>query len=277
MEQYVAAYQGNTLDVQDFRMLGDNIPDLQLDVNQGYNANYSNLYRSIFGRTQRNNGNLRLFDSANMRRTIESKLISPYLEILFYRFGLHDGQSYTLLEISKMIGRPKLSKGQIMAYESKAIRLLKSNMCARELSNVYDNSLIEINSLTPDESSRRASLLDRIYGSNLIFIPDEEFAHEPDDITISDFREIASELCAINESCTRRKTLEEVSYEDLVDGSQGPTSELEKLRNRKKALEEKLADIRAQNKSAKKLSDRYESLLNNTEHNNTKDTDVKGE
>ena len=193
MEKYVTLYQSNTLDMQDFRMLGDNIPDLQLDINQGYNTNYSNLHTAIFGRTQKNNGNLRFFDSVTMKKTIENRLSSPYLEVLFYRFGIYDGKCYTLEETSKMIGKYGVTRERIRTYESKAIRLLKSPLCASKLANVYDNSLIEVDSLTPEESSRRASLLDKIYGSNLIFIPDEEFAQVPDDITVSDFKEIASE------------------------------------------------------------------------------------
>lgn len=277
MENYIAAYKNNSLDAQDFKMLGDNIPDLHLDINQGFNPIYYNLYSALLGRNSKTNGNLRFFDSVNMRKVIEDRLASPYLEVLFYRFGIYDDKCYTLEETTKMIGKSGCTRERIRSLESKAIRLLKSPICARKLANVYDDSLIEVDSLTQEEQSRRTTLLDRIYGSNLIFIPDEEFAQLPDDISLSDFQEIASELCAIKESSSHRKSMEEINYEDLLDGAQGHTTDLEQLRNRKQKLEQELEKIRLQNKSAKKLLDRFDTLLNDAEHDNTKDTDIKGE
>lgn len=74
--------------------------------------------------------------------------------------------------------------------------------------NIYDDSCIEEQYLSSEDRARRTALLDRIYGSNLIFNPDEEFSHISDDIPPCELCAIASELSSIREKIVQKKSEE---------------------------------------------------------------------
>lgn len=73
---------------------------------------------------------------------------------------------------------------------------------------IYDDSCIDEQYLSPEDKSRMTELLNKIYSSNIIFTPDEEFSHIPDDITPSELCAIASELSTIREKSIQRKSQE---------------------------------------------------------------------
>ena len=103
-----------------------------------------------------------------------------------------------------------------MVYEDgKLDSLIKGLRKLKQLSRstnsyftIYDDSCINEQYLSPEDKSRIAELLNKIYSSNLIFTPDEEFLHIPDDITPSELCAIASELSTIREKSVQRQSKE---------------------------------------------------------------------
>lgn len=219
MENYIAVYRADNLDKQDLDILGDNLVDLQIDINSGHlEPGLSRLAQIVLGSSPNHKGALRVFDSNKILEALSS-LTDTEANIISFRFGLDDNISHTLDESGRNFG---MSREKVRQLENKAIRRLRHPSRVKSFSVLYDDSLIEEQSISPEVKSKRDSILDRIYNSNIIFVPDSDFSLELDDITSSELRDMASELCAIQEKQHRESILE---GEVPTDGSSIPDIE----------------------------------------------------
>lgn len=212
MENFIKAYRENG--VPEFEKdgpLGSNIkPNLCINISkETQNEHLSELYQVIYNSVPNNStnkGNLVLFDGGKFMERL-STLTEKEKDIICYRFGIVDGRFHTLDEIGKIFG---VHRERIRQIENKAIRKLQKTLKEK----IYDEKEFEREALTPEEEVRRDALLDKIYKSNLIFVPDEEYTQEPDSITPEELRETALELSDIQRS-SLPPTTKETPIEEL--------------------------------------------------------------
>lgn len=219
MEDYIKAYRENEdVDFEKDGPLRSNVRhSLFIDVcSRTQNNHLSRLYRAIYPRYlegSRFDSNLVFFDG---KKVLEGLEMLPQREkdIICYRFGLTDGRTHTIDEIGKIFG---LTRERIIQVENKTIRKLRKPAARQEhFKKLYDEKESEGKQFTPQEEEKRRLLLDRIYSSNLIFTPDEEYSQDLDSITMEELREMASELSSIQIEATKR---EQTILEATLEGT----------------------------------------------------------
>lgn len=207
MESYIAIYRNGKLDKEDLDVLGDNLGVLQFDINTGnLNPFFTRVFQSVFGpaRDKQSYRFLKFFDCDQILEAIQ-KLTDKEADVITSRLGLYDDELPTLKELSKSLDTP--SKENVRAIQNRALRKLRHRSNLKYFSPVYDDSSIDEQKLTDEEKATRSAILDRIYGSNLIFVPDENFSHEPNNIDTSELIYMASELCSIKRNLSERTTI----------------------------------------------------------------------
>ena len=121
------------------------------------------------------------------------KIPETCANVLRYRYGLINDRTYTLAEIAGIYGG---TKERIRQIENKAMRILINRSNNGDWI-VFSEADTEKQDLTPEEAARRKLLLDKIYNSNLIWVPDKEYEQEPNSMQHSEVKEIAMELARI--------------------------------------------------------------------------------
>ena len=134
--------------------------------------------------------------------------------VMRYIFGLYDNKYHSWEETGKKYG---LTRERIRQIENKTIRKLRDPSKMKNFrivsTRLYDTDEYDY---TPEEIEKRNALFDRISKSNLIFIPDEEYAQEPDNLLPEEMTEIATELREIRSAAIQRKNqVEGTSLEEL--------------------------------------------------------------
>lgn len=156
------------------------------------------LWEKIFGDAYSNEG-LLLVDGEKVLEQLDT-IPERYAEVIRYRIGLINGRIYTLDELGEMFG---VTQERIRQIENKSMRILRryhNNRCV-----VYSESDTNGQKFTPEDAVRRKLLLDRIYDSNLIWIPDKEYEQEPDSMQRSELGEIVEELKSIQPITERQE------------------------------------------------------------------------
>ena len=232
MDEYIKAYVENgDRDFESEGVLQDNVrPYILIDLNDETRARrgYSELLQEIFDfessctcgeqkKSAENKAvrrNVIFFDG---QRIIEAlKELNPrYETVIRMRFGLNDGRIYTLKEVAEAI-ETKFGE-TARQIEGKAIHRLKYIAKSGKLENSFDAKSLEDCDWLPEEIERINLLLDKIYRSNFIFIPDEEYLQEADNISSLELMQIVSELESIRQAYLQRmgKEVEDVGIEKL--------------------------------------------------------------
>lgn len=232
MEEYIKAYVENgDRDFESEGVLQDNVrPYILIDVNDETRARrgYSELLQEIFDfessctcgeqkQSAENKAvrrNVIFFDGQRIIEVLK-KLDPRYETVIRMRFGLNDGKMYTLQEVAEAIGTKFGETAR--QIEGKAIQRLKHIAKSGKLKNSFDIKDLEDCDLLPEEIERVKLLLDRIYRSNFIFVPDEASLQEADNISSLELMQIVSELESIRQAYLQRmgKEVEDVGIEKL--------------------------------------------------------------
>lgn len=101
IESFIKAYREGSLAAEDLSLLGDNLANLQIDINHGINSPFNKIYTAInphsFDRT------LKIFDSNKISDALYS-LTEQEFDCICYYYGLYDNTSYSQVETGKKLG-----------------------------------------------------------------------------------------------------------------------------------------------------------------------------
>ena len=188
MENYIKAYREGRVD------RNTNL-NLCIDVSSKTNKRAKSIIiEKIYGHYS-----LYLIDGDKILEDLNTIKPEINAEILRYRLGIKDSRIYSLEEVGRMFG---LSGEGIRQKENKAFRILQSH---KDRYVVYSEYTAGKPNFTPEGAARRKLLLDTIYNSNLIWVPDKEYEQEADSIQPSELRKITTELKSIQPVQTEEK------------------------------------------------------------------------
>ena len=166
------------------------------------------LYQWLFGKY----GFVNFIDGEKLMETLDSLGERPS-EIMRYILAFSDGKYHSFEDAGEKFGLTRERINQIVRKNIRQLREpsnLKNYFIAR---SPYET---EGYIYSPEEDERRKELLDKIEKSNLIFVPDKEYAQEPDDISPEELTEIATELREIQHAGLQRKyQVEGTSLDEL--------------------------------------------------------------
>lgn len=204
IEDFMKAYKEGRLDKQDMYIFEDNFANLCIDYSTGTSdPHIVSLLQAISGDYSfSDKKNLRFYDTAKLIEVL-GKLNEKEENIIKFRLGICDGKPHTLEETFQQFGLS--GRERVKSLERKALRQLRALPSIRKSIYAYIDSDIQDEDLTPEEKTERASILDKIFNSNFIFLPDNGFTQASSDITPSALKDMASSLLTIKENIANRK------------------------------------------------------------------------
>ena len=197
MENFAKAYINGKLDNEDMRLLSDNLNTF-IDISKKGDIRHIKFVKYFAKHMkkvpimQENNNEIKFFDSTKIPELI-SRLTPKRAQIINLSFGFVDGKEIPRKEIAEMF---KVTIQAITTSLQKSF--LKLARYEKGNSTVFQGGELELckkqQKPTVKEKKKMDSILRRIYSSNLIFIPDEGFTQEPNNITSEELASIAAQI-----------------------------------------------------------------------------------
>lgn len=176
---------------------------LLIDVNETTRGNsaYTQLYKAIISFQDEDillKGNIVFYDGQDLKDALDT-LPDRDKNVISLRFGLVDGREHTLEEIASKCG---VTRERIRQIESAVKKKLKRIIRSKKIYDLRDNQKLQF---SDEEREKIDSLTKRLYTSNIIFVPDEQYSKEPDDISLAELIEILRELQKVQDDYEKRK------------------------------------------------------------------------
>ena len=227
MENYIELYVNGNIDVKSDVILKDNVrPNILIDWNPKTrnDVRYLNLYQATLEQGSDENqlpirGKIVIFDSQDLVDAIEQLDFllhrktrgESFIQIINLCFGLEDGRTYTLKEISKLLGTTRHQ--EIQHAKKRALQKLRTILQVKEIYRTQGNEKYDF---SPEEKKRIDELLERIYRS-YIFSPDKEYEDEPNQLEFAELEKMVLKLQTIKANYLKRtgKELEDIPIECL--------------------------------------------------------------
>ena len=215
MDRFIEVYLKDQLDDADKKVLKDNLVyGLTIDIAQDdkretvllaqYLYEGADIFRRDMGHQK---GRVIFFDGEKLMEQFH-KLSVRQQKIIGLRCGMYEGK----IKSNEQEGYRTCSRGTYSISEqyqdekeSKGMARLDRGMRLSEARETYWSDEDTIG-LPKEEVEKRARIFDKIYHSNLIFLPDKGLGQLPDSITHSERVEFATELSRIRQ--VQRKNIE---------------------------------------------------------------------
>lgn len=218
MEKLVTAFVNGKLDDEDRRLLSDNLNTFidiskQGDIRHIKFIKYFAKHIPNASIMNESNNEIKFFDSRTIPEAI-SRFTTKGAQIINLKFGFRNGQEIETKNIAEMFNVTVQAINSSMRKNFlKLVRYENTNSTLFQGGEI--NQCKNKQKLTSKQKEKIDSILDRIYSSNLIFIPDEGFVQEPNDITPEELASIAAQIKAIREEFIK---LEELKIEQVNKG-----------------------------------------------------------
>lgn len=202
MENFATAFMNDKLDDEDLMLFRENLNTF-IDISKQGDIRYIKFLRYFANHMENSsimeesNNEIKFFDSTKIPQLI-SRLTSRRAQIINMSFGFMDGKEYLRKEVAETF---KVTMQAISFYIRKSflqlIRHEKVNSIVFQGGEISQYKKQQ--KLTLNQKEKIKAILSRIYNSNLIFIPDEGFSQEPNDITPEELASIAEKIKTIRE------------------------------------------------------------------------------
>ena len=202
MENFATAFMSDKLDNEDMKLFQENLNTF-IDISKQGDIRHIKFLK-YFAKHMKNspimeeeNHEIKFYDSRKIPNLI-SRLTSKRAQIINMSFGFLDGKEYLRKDVAETF---KVTMQAISFYMRKSFLQLIRHEKAK--STVFQGGEISVHKkqsrITLEQKEKINFLLRRIYNSNLIFIPDEGFIQEPNDITPEELASIAEQVKTIRE------------------------------------------------------------------------------
>ena len=205
MEEFVNAIRNSKLSEQDLEQIGNNI-QTSFCLSGINNIGITKLYLDIFKKD--NSGDLVFFDDTKILETLEGEK-SGKRKIVCDNYGIKTGKKLKLRETAD---ENECGLGNVRTIKREVLQRLRGILNEAEVS-ISINQVLDTYELSDNEREQIRSIQKRIFSSNLIFIPDNEYADEPDDICEKDLVEMTK---IIREIVERHISKNKISDSDLI-------------------------------------------------------------
>jgi len=166
MESFKKAYKDGQLDENDEKVLRDNLKRA-INIGKSENKNMDRLQRAIC-----RPNNIVIYNSDELIEKLQN--LSPNeKKFIDLRFGLGDDIPKTLEELGNEFNT---TSQRIRQIEARVLRKLSRVKTAINVEESYNYS----------QAKERNYMVDKIFDSNIIFYPDEDYSHIPRDIDKED-------------------------------------------------------------------------------------------
>ena len=185
---------------------------LLIDLNEATRGNsaYAKLYEAIISLNDQGilfKRNIIFYDGNDLQEALEG-LTDKQKKVINLRFGVEDGKTCTFEEVAKEIG---VSRAAVQQFDAVAKRKLREVMRSKKIYDLSENEELQF---SPEEEMQIATLIQRIYRSNIIFKPDEHCSQEPYNITSDQLMQIVVNLQNVRSGYHERMAAEEKAKED---------------------------------------------------------------
>jgi len=171
MESFKKAYKDGQLDENDEKVLRDNLKRA-INIGKSENKNMDRLQRAIC-----RPNNIVIYNSDELIEKLQN--LSPNeKKFIDLRFGLGDDIPKTLEELGNEFNT---TSQRIRQIEARVLRKLSRVKTAINVEESYNYS----------QAKERNYMVDKIFDSNIIFYPDEDYSHIPRDIDKEDLTEFS--------------------------------------------------------------------------------------